>query len=253
MFRLTAAIVMLALLGSVPSAQPRDDIVQGGNVEGLPLYELVELTSALTGMTFQFNAHQVRGVFNISARREGFRVPRTDLPMILQDALEQHWLAFVPHGETWTIVQLSEVVPRAPLISETELETVDDAHWVSVILHLNSSSALEQSRVIRNHSLTLGGTVQPVPDSVLVICERADRLRRLVKRVREADRGPELLFLNLPTGAKAEDAAHVLRGLFTEQGAAFPTFAAVGGKLMARAPQHMQPDFEEALQAMAAE
>jgi type II secretory pathway component GspD/PulD (secretin) len=262
MQRIIAAILVVALAVVCTGAQEKepekapegDGYVLRGATSGIPIPDLVMIASQYTKMVFIFHSQSVKGEITALGPREGFTVERDKFPLFLQTALEQYRLVMVKRGDMWLIVPMAEAVTYAPIVSEQELPAIEPWQWVSVHLALQNLEANSATGALRNFTSRLGGMVQPIPPSTIVICDRADRVVQLVKLAREMDAAlqAETIRYPLPEGINAAEAAGALTQLFPDTRVRARTFAASpsGNAVLARSPMDDQELIAQAIKAL---
>lgn len=239
MRKLIAALLLLvpATMFSGAQEKPNDEALKVSSVtENIPVADMIQLTAEYQKLSFLYNSKSVTGEVAIVAPRAGFSMPKDRMFATLQDMLAQFRYCAVSHGGTWVIVPMPEVCTYAPIVTDTELSTQDDAAWVTVVAPLENAHAALVAGALRNVTSRQGGMIQPIQGSnSVLICDRCDRVREIIKLVRQADESARLTTRRhaLPAGADADKYAEsVLELLASQRGRLSAVSAAPGGKAL---------------------
>lgn len=225
-------MLLLALVPSVALAQPKPDgrgqlevvtengvkalkITAGGKVA---LTDLVRLyaeckDAAVIGDT------QLRGDFEILAGLASKTFAGEGLDLFVQDALETSRVGFrVGDNGILLISVLVEMGSRVSSISEDELAKANPAHWANLVFSPRHCDISMLRAGLQNLTSRQGGQVNTVIPTAVIITERVDRLRQLLKTAKEIDAAAAqtLKTYALPEGVEATAAEKALRDLFTD-------------------------------------
>jgi hypothetical protein len=196
----------------------------------------------------------VNGSFTVSGPLDGFTIKPDEVRMLLQNALEEQRLCYVKKGPVWAIIPSVEAATLAPHLALDELAEADSAQWAVVNVHLRHLDPVEATGALRNLTSRQGGLVNPVKPNTLLICDRVDRLREVVKTVQAMDEAatPVVKRYVLSEGLSAVAATEALQQLFSPAKDDPPTFAAApsGGAVLARATPADQLEIAEAVAAL---
>ena len=210
------AIAMLLLLPTavLSGAQAQPAMKLSGTMEDIPLSEMIQLTSEYEKMRFLYNPRAVGGDVTIAAPKEGFSVSPGELHLVLQETLSQFRLTILESGPTWVIVPTADACTHAPVLMEHELEGYNESLWVTVLVMLDHASPNTVRGCLQYFANRQGGSVQTGP-GCLLICDRCDRVREMLKIVHEIDDASKLSTIRyeLPAGSDAQAWAEALFAL----------------------------------------
>ncbi|MBK8205619.1 MAG: hypothetical protein IPK87_02375 [Planctomycetes bacterium] len=223
MRKFIAALLLLvpATMFSGAQEKPDDEALKiAGVMDGIPVVDMIHLAAEYEKLSFLFNSKTVTGEFTLVAPRDGITVPRDRMFATLQDVLAQYRFCAVNHGGTWVIVPMVEVCTYAPIVTEAELSALDESAWVTVMAPLENADANAVTGALRNLTSRQGGVIQPVQGAnTVLICDRCDRVREIMKLVRQADESARLSTRRhaLPAGADADKYAQSVFELMPTQ------------------------------------
>jgi type II secretory pathway component GspD/PulD (secretin) len=225
-----------------------------GVTTDIPLSDLILVTCEYTGIVIVYDPKKVSGDVTLVASRDGFHVNQEGMMMLLANFLEEFRLVLVPKGDVWTIVPGVEAVTYVPTLTEEELASAHPAHWAIVHVPLEHVDPNSATGALRNFTTRQGGMVNPVAPRSLVLCDRVDRLRHLVKLANAMDdaASSSVVSYKLPDGVSAEVAVHSLNQLFPPRpGPASHIAEGPDGKsVIARADKTNQAEIADAVKAM---
>jgi hypothetical protein len=182
---------------------------------------LLALYGQARGMRVMYDPKKVLGDIYTAVPEEGHELRGEGIDLFMQDTLSQSKLVLMPgeHGTAF-IIPAIEAITLARAVSPTDIETTNAAEWVTycyIASHVDANTlrASTQNLVSRN-----GGSVNPVPGhaSSLIITERCDRVRQLVKLLKQIDvpgfLTPVARRYEVPEGVEPQAAKFVVEQLF---------------------------------------
>lgn len=194
-----------------------------GSVE-FSLGELISAWVRSTGHSMPVQAAQFRYPVSYEAPASGVTFKGERITSFVSDILAQFRLALVGvssgHAQ---IVQSAEAGTYAATVNTAELAKVADYEWVVWYGSLRFADANAMRAAVQNLMSRQGGMISPVSGTnALMISDRADRVRQIVKMVEALDasgQGERLLEkYDLPEGVDAVGAASALKILLREVG-----------------------------------
>lgn len=205
-------ILLLALGASSLRAQNQDGaLVLSGNLNDIPLEEMIRATAEYQKIKFLYDPKKVVGTVTIVAPREGFRVPPTAMFSVLQTFLKQYKLILSPFGvDSQQSVRFYEIIPAVEAITQSEnvvelsnLENWTDttADFVTLVVNLKYAEANSVRGALQNLTARQGGQVNPIPGiNSLIIADYSYNIRRLAQIIKLMDqppRSPRLEVINV--------------------------------------------------------
>lgn len=210
--RKVLAIVLLALGACALGAQqPTNELILKGNLNDIPLEEMIRATAEYQKIRFLYDPKKVVGTVTIVAPSEGFRVPATAMFSVLQTFLKQYKLILSPFGEdSPQSVRFYEIIPAVEAITQSEkvvlLENLDNwtdttADFVTLVVNLKYAEANSVRGALQNLTARQGGQVNPIPGiNSLIIADYSYNIRRLAQIIKLMDqppRSPRLEVINV--------------------------------------------------------
>jgi len=159
------------------------------------------------------------GELDIAIGTTGKSFTGEPLDLFVQDALESARLGFrVAENGVLLILPLVEMMTRSATLTEEELAKANPAYWANVVFSPRHTDVNALRSGLQNLTSRHGGQINPVVPSAVIICDRVDRLRQLLKAAREIDvaAAQTLKTYALPEGVEAAAAEKALRDLFTD-------------------------------------
>jgi hypothetical protein len=174
-----------------------------------------------------------------------------ELDVFAQNALENYRLVLMSAGGNQRfIVPAAEAMTRTRFVPVDKLDEVNPAEWVVTWFACRNYDPARMRGRLMDTVTREGGTVNPYAGGGVLLAERADRLRNVLKIAREIDAAEATEFRahTLPEGVNADEAVKALRELF-DSDARFA--AAPGGKkIIARVRSHQHDQVTEAISSM---
>jgi hypothetical protein len=256
----TGCLLILVLAGGTTTAQKNGEaqlsvvrdgdtasivISRGGSINSLELLRLYAATRNAMVMgdpkKFHFDIH-------FTVPEGGRKLSGTDLDVFVQDGLEQsRIIMYWSKPDVISLCPAIEAASYGESMSEADLDKANPAVWARVVMRLHHAEPNAIRGAMQNVMTRSGGQVNPIPPATLMLIEGVDRMRSIVKSVREIDnkQAPVLKTLEAAEGADVEACVKSLRDLFPPTPGpanAPPRFTAVVGTrrivAMAREDQH---------------
>lgn len=209
------ALVTLAFVAAAAQEAPKPDQVTLRGVTKIKLSKLIELASADTGIAISMDA-KFDAEVEIVAPRAGESKAGDSLMMLVQEALETQQLAMVANGESYKVASTRGIHWQVPTIDESGLATLKPWQWVKVGVAVEGDHYKHILAALRNFVTRSGGMMISESPNTLLICERGDRLARLLNLVQrlDAESAGEAEIVRLPKRLAPEDVVLALHNLF---------------------------------------
>lgn len=210
--RKVLSVLLLAVCASTLGAQqPDNELILKGNLNDIPLEEMIRATAEYQKIKFLYEPKKVTGTVTIVAPSEGFRVPATAMFSVLQTFLKQYKLILSPFGvDSKQSVRFYEIIPAVEAITQSEnvveLSNLDNwtdttADFVTLVVNLKYAEANSVRGALQNLTARQGGQVNPIPGiNSLIIADYSYNIRRLAQIIRLMDqppRSPRLEVINV--------------------------------------------------------
>lgn len=137
----------------------------------------------------------------------------------VSNVLAEARMTLMPRGAgQYVVLPAAEAASSAPTMSEQEFATAKDWTWVTVTVVLENAEANVVRSVVQNMVSRQGGQASPAR-SALVVTDRADRLRQVIKTIREIDEAAktEVRGYDLPNGVEPAVGLKAIQALFTNE------------------------------------
>ena len=210
------ALCALAVLGFTISAQERKadepkKIKLAGEVRDVLVMDLIKGWVESSKVELIYQPSQLSSFkVSILAPSDGKELEAERYPQLVADALEQFKLGIVELSPNrYSIIHLQELITQVPVISVEAAAKLPCWSWAVVLFPVRYGDANAYRATLQNMVSRSGGSVNPAPGWVqqLVVCERADRLRRILATVEamEAENGRrKTRIFELPEGVNSE-------------------------------------------------
>lgn len=208
-------VLLSVVFGAALQAQPvqpaQNEIVLKGNLNDIPLEDMIRTTAEYQKIKFLYEPKKVSGTVTIVAPQEGFRIPVTALFSVLQTFLKQYKLILSPFGvDSQQSVRFFEIIPAVEAITQSEnvveLSNLDNwtdttADFVTLVVNLKYAEANSVRGALQNLTARQGGQVNPIPGiNSLIIADYSYNIRRLAQIIKLMDqppRSPRLEVINV--------------------------------------------------------
>lgn len=217
--------LLLLLLGVTSSAQAKPDVkpeakegekaklTLTGEMRNIPVEELIRWWCEYEKVQVMYQPAQIAS-FKVSllAPTSGTEIPSDKFVQLVSDALEQFKLVIVEISENrYSIIQATEAITQAPIVDVATARKTPGWKWISVSLPVRHGDPNAMRAALQNVMSRQGGSVNPVVSPpALIVCDRADRLQRIINVVEaleaEGARRTAKTY-TLPAGIDAANAA----------------------------------------------
>jgi hypothetical protein len=271
MARWIAVLLVVAAVFSVSTAQLADEkrdiaasldenrqwvwtLPASGEVE---ITDLLALYASCRDVLILFNQGSIRGTTAYRGTDER-KLTGDEIDLFVANCLEEYRLALTKSGEgQYRVSPSAEAVTRGTTVTEAEIDTAPAWQWVILVYRPKTIEENSLRGALQNMVSRQGGAINPVAGGGLLICDRADRVREILKAAKTLDEGltPETKSYDIAEGIKTDEAIRALRELFsTDQKYRFyaPTFVkgTTDNSIIVRGTKELQAEAEKALAQM---
>lgn len=179
------------------------------------LLDLLKLYADTRESVLIYDPKRIAGTISFRSPNET-TLSGEQIDLFVANSLGEHRIAIVDAGGgQLKIMPHAELVTTAPIITVDQLETMAVWKWVSVRYHPANVEANGLRGTLQNLTSRQGGSVNPTANGDLLICDRTDRVRELVKLASEIDLAmvPEIRTHDVPEGVDVEKAVQALQQL----------------------------------------
>lgn len=196
--RLLLSGMLMLVLAMTSSAQEKPavkpDVKDGekakltlsGDMRDIPVAELIKWWCEYEKVNVMYQPAQVAS-FKVSliAPSGGTEIPTDKFGQLVSDAIEQFKFVIIEISENrYSIIQATEACTQAPIVDAEAARKTPGWRWVTARLPLRYSDPNAVRAALQNLMSRQGGSVNPiVQPQFLLVCDRADRLRRVIDAV----------------------------------------------------------------------
>lgn len=258
-----ACVPCLVVAQAKPENRAEIEVVQEAGAKALKISapgkfgmsELVRLYADCRGAVALLNSNALVD-FEVAGEVSGKTFRGEALDLFVQSALETARVGFrIGDGGVLVIKPLVEMAAHSNHLTEDELGKANPAHWATFVFNSRHTDPNALRASLQNLMSRHGGLVLPVTPSALIIVERVDRLRQVLKAARAIDAASaqHLKTYVLPEGTDADAAEKALRDLFTDPKdarSARVTVVASTRKILVLAKEDVQAQVVEAIKQL---
>jgi hypothetical protein len=146
----------------------------------VPLQELVRVVSERSEEPITLD-EKITGSILVVRPSKADEFDEDEAFQLLQNSLALHHQALVPADKGWKSVPFSEVYDNAPEVTRPVAEISPDWKWVRVNVTPEHTRPNQVRHLLIGIATRGAGSVKPVDDATLEICDRVDRLREMFK------------------------------------------------------------------------
>lgn len=157
-----------------------------GDMRNIPIEELIKWWCEYEKVNVMYQPAQIAS-FKVSllSPSNGTDIPTDKFGQLVSDAIEQFKLVIVEISENrYSIIQGTEACTQAPIVDAEAARKTPGWRWVTARLPLRYSDPNAVRAALQNLMSRQGGSVNPIMQpQFLLVCDRADRLRRIIDAV----------------------------------------------------------------------
>jgi hypothetical protein len=222
------------------------------------LLDMLKLYADTRDLVLIYDARRIAGSVSFHSSEET-TLSGQQIDLFVANCLSEYRYVLVEaDAKQLKVLPGADAATFAPVIDRTELETTAAWKWVTVRYRPANLEVNALRGALQNLTTRQGGMVTPSAASGdLLICERADRARELVKLANDMDAAmaTDIRPHTIPETVDADDAVRALQellGAADKYRMARPTFTRSPGqqKVLVRGPADLHADVEVALAAM---
>lgn len=184
---------------------------------------LLRQYSDARGMRIQYDPRKLAGAMLLVVPADGQELQGQQIDLLVQSVLNDHRIALTGIGTNYgRIILVAEAHASARTVAAEEMDNVNPAEWVNCTFVPTSVDSNSLRGALQSLSTAKAGAILPTPTGGLIICDRGDRVREILKAARGIDQpGPYTRVskrYDLADGIEPAIARDVVLQLFTAQG-----------------------------------
>ncbi len=221
-----------------------------GGVE-LPMNDILEVYAATRNIKIIYDSRKIGGTSKVAGKE--ITLTGKEIDLFVANALEEFRMALAFKGAgQYVVIPTAEAGTVAASVREEDLPNASDWLWVSVPFILQNAEPNAVRGTVQNLVSRQGGQVMP-NKNVIVVVERADRLREVAKTIRALDEAAKLEVkgYDLPNGVESAAAIKALTALFGADNRDASFVAQEGtSRVLVRIRVALHPQVQQAINAL---